>query len=291
MGNLEGLAILDATIERELRVELAKLDALGTAPPAEDGLKQCDASIAFAERAEGSPSAALVGARARYEKARVLSLLGRKEESRAAVRELFARYEHATAPDVRRILGRALFGQTKDRLEEGADRRSAIAEYRLVLHIAERQPPIEDMAASALYHLALTHAKIAIERDSREHREKALDRFREIEQRFAAHDVVDVARWTARAVLARAKMEPLDVAGATYEALFQRRRGDASLELVTHAAEALTAWAERCAEEDETARAAELVKRVSEAFGASEHPPIQERVHRSEDLAKTLPRT
>ena len=226
----------------------------------------------------------LVGARARFEKARVLSMLGQRDESHAVVRELLAKYEQASLPDVRRIVCRALFGQTKDRLEEGADRRSAIAEYRLALHIAERSPAIDDMAAAALYHLALTHGKIAIERDNREHREKALERFREIDRRFTAAQSIDVARWAARSTLARAKMVPREEAGVLYEALFEQRKADASLELRTHAAEALTAWAERCAEEGDAAKASELGQRVRDVFGGSGHEPIRDRLKRCERL-------
>jgi hypothetical protein len=272
--------------QEDLRGELAALDALGGAPPSATDLERCDAAIALAERAASDPLSALVGARAHYEKARVLSMIERKAESRVVVSTLVARYENASDADVRRVVCRALFGQTKDRLDEGADRRSAIVEYRHVLHIAERQPPIPDMAAAALYHLALTHGKIAIERENSEHREKAIDRFRQIEERFGTSREREIARWTARSALAHAMMLSLEMAGPIYDELFRRHAKDSSLELRTHAAEAFTRWAERCAEEGDAARAETLANRVCETFGDSDGGPIRERIARCRKLKR-----
>src|SRR5205814_542117 len=141
----------------------AQLDAAAAAPPADDTIAVCDGVLAEIDAA--SPEGRLVAARARFEKARGLSRLGRLTEARLAVAELVRHHEHDADPAARGLVCRALFGQAKDRLGEGAaDRRVVIVDYRHVLHIAERLPPIDAFAAMALYHLALTHGKIAVER-------------------------------------------------------------------------------------------------------------------------------
>jgi hypothetical protein len=201
-------------------------------------------------------------ARALFEKARAHSEAGRSGESRAVVAELVARFEHDAAPEVRRIVCRALFGQAKQKLTEGVDRRAVIVDYRHILHIAERQAPIHDVAAAAVYHLGLTHGKIAIERSSETHREKAAERFREAEQRFASFADPETAYWVARAMTSHALTQPLEAAAPLYERVVARYASEPAAELRAHAIHALEVWAERCTEAGETDLAASLLARA-----------------------------
>jgi hypothetical protein len=180
------------------------------------------------------------------EKARAHAEEGRAAESRAVVAELVARYEHDASPGVRRTVCRALFGQAKHKLTEGVDRRAVIVDYRHILHIAERQPPIPDLAASAIYHLGLTHGKIAIERSNTEHREKSVERFVEVEKRFASSRDPDVAHWVTRAATSHALTLPLEAAAPLYERVVERYASEPALR--AHAIRALEQWAERCTE-------------------------------------------
>ncbi len=198
------------------------------------------------------------------ELARAHSRADRGAESRAVVAELVARYEHDAAPAVRRIVCRALFGQAKHRLGEGVDRRAVIVDYRHILHIAEREPPIDEVAAEAIYHLGLTHGKLAIERSSDEHREKSVERFVEVEQRFCTSSDNAIAYWVARAMLSHALTLPLGpAAAAVYERVVTRYASEPSAELRAHAVLALTRWAERSSLEGHAVLASSLAARAA----------------------------
>ncbi|HEY8076352.1 MAG TPA: hypothetical protein VIF62_19640 [Labilithrix sp.] len=135
-----------------------------------------------------------------FERARDLARAGNTRESNDAVDELVRRFEHDVDVACRTLVCRALLGRTKDRLAAGGvDRRVAIVEYRHVLQIAERPPLIEPMVAEALFHLALTSAKLAVERGDADHRERATSRFAEIARRFGGATDPVVAHWVARA--------------------------------------------------------------------------------------------
>jgi hypothetical protein len=164
---------------------------------------------------------------------------------------------------------RALFGRAKDRLAEpNADRRAVLVDYRHVLHIADRPPPDDAVAAEALYHLALTHRKIGVERSSDEHLEKATQRFQEAERRFGASRDPEIARWLARCAMNDALMHPLDAAGRMYEAAFARYEAAREPELRALAADALLKWAARCLLEGRSGEAIALAERVLASFAA-----------------------
>jgi hypothetical protein len=178
---------------------LAKLEATAARPA--EAVAVCDETLADAGGAGATDEAWDVAAHALFEKARALSTLGRARESDDVVDELVRRFEHATSGSRRTLVCRALLGRAKDRLASGrVDRRAITVEYRHALHIAERQPPVDAMAAAALFHLALTHAKIAVERDDADHRERAAARFAELAARFGASADPGVAHWLARGV-------------------------------------------------------------------------------------------
>src|SRR4051812_41314467 len=100
---------------------LAKLDDAAGGPPAEATIALCDSVLA---EAPGTNDARIVTARALFEKARVLAMLRRPRESQVVVAELVRLHEHDADPAVRRLVGRALFGQAKDRMRQGeGDRR------------------------------------------------------------------------------------------------------------------------------------------------------------------------
>ena len=197
-----------------------------------------------------------------FEKARALSEEGRLAESRAVVAELVTRFEQAPEPAIRRAVCGALFGQAKHKLLEGVDRRAVIVDYRHILHIAERQPPIEDVAAAAVYHLGLTHGKIAIERSSKEHSEKSVERFLEAEERFASSRDPETAFWVTRAVTSHALTLPLEAAAPLYERVVARYATDPAAELRVQAVRALEQWATRCTEAAQTELAASLLARA-----------------------------
>ncbi len=135
-----------------------------------------------------------------FDRARELAAEGKTRESSEAVEELVRRFEHDVDVARRTLVCRALLGRTKDRLAaEGVDRKVVIVEYRHVLQIAERPPLIEPMVAAALFHLALTSAKLAVERGDADHRERATSRFAEIARRFGGSTDPEVAHWVARA--------------------------------------------------------------------------------------------
>jgi hypothetical protein len=226
----------------------------------------------------------LAAARGLFEKARDLAQLARSEESRVVVAELVALYEHDADPEVRRLVCRALFGQAKHRLAEGVDRRVVIVDYRHILHVAERQPPIEDIAAAAIYHVALTHGKIAIERSSAEHREKSAERFVAVERRFGASRDPEVVYWVARSAMSHALTHPLETAAPIYEEIFARYANEAAAELQEHAAAALTQWAERCVVDGQADVAVFLAQRVLTKFATSDDEKIREHVAACERL-------
>jgi hypothetical protein len=226
----------------------------------------------------------LAAARGLFEKARDLAQLDRFEESRVAVAELVALYEHDADPEVRRLVCRALFGQAKHRLAEGVDRRVVIVDYRHVLHVAERQPAIDDVAAAAIYHLALTHGKIAIERSSAEHREKSAERFADVERRFGASRDPETAYWVVRSAMSHALTQTLEDAATIYEDIFARYASEAAVELQEHAAAALTQWAERCMAAGQADIAVFLAQRVLTKFGSSDDERLRERVAACERL-------
>jgi hypothetical protein len=244
---------------------LSELDAVAASEADDAALARCDAVLAEAEQAGDVVAAA----RARFERARTLSRAGRTKESHEEVGEFVARYEREADATIRRLVCRGLFGLARDRIEAGVDRRVAISEYRHILAIAERDPPIDGLAASAHYHLALTYGKIAVERDSAEHRERALERFREVRERFGDKRSREVRRWVARAAMGQATMVSLDDAGALYESVFERHAKDTP-EMQALALEALVEWAERCAKEGELDRAAEIADRARDAFSRSD---------------------
>lgn len=226
----------------------------------------------------------LAAARGLFEKARDLAQLDRFEESRVVVAELVALYEHEADPEVRRLVCRALFGQAKHRLAEGVDRRVVIVDYRHVLHVAERLPPIDDVAAAAMYHLALTHGKIAIERSNEEHREKSAQRFADVERRFGASRDPEVAYWAARSAMSHALTHPLESAGAIYEEIFARYASANVPELRAHAAAALTQWAERSMDEGHADIAVFLAQRVLKTFTAGDSETMGEHLARCERI-------
>jgi hypothetical protein len=205
------------------------------------------------------------------ERARAHSQSGRSEESRATVAELVSRYEHDANPAIRRTVCRALFGQAKHKLLEGVDRRAVIVDYRHVLHIAERPPPVHDVAAAAIYHLGLTHGKIAIERSSDEHREKSVERFLEAEQRFGSSREPETAYWVTRAVTSHALTLPLAAAAPLYERVIERYAAESATALRAHAVHALERWAERCTEAGQASLATALLGRAREISQTS--PP------------------
>lgn len=253
----------------------AELDAVAASEPDEAALERCDAVRAQAEEAGDVVAAA----RARFERARTLSRAGRTKESHEEVGDFVARYEREADATIRRLVCRGLFGLTRDRIEAGVDRRVAISEYRHILAIAEREPPIDGLAASAHYHLALTYGKIAVERDSAEHRERALERFREVRERFGDKRSREVRRWVARAAMGQATMVPLEEAGALYESVIERHAQDAP-EMRGLALEALVAWAERCAKEGERERAASIAERARGALQPADDPDFAARLAR-----------
>jgi hypothetical protein len=210
-------------------------------------------------------------ARVLLEKGRAHAEAGRSAESRTVVAELVARFEHDADPAVRRLVCRALFGQAKHKLAEGVDRRAVIVDYRHILHIAERQPPIEDAAAAAVYHIGLTHGKIAIERSNQEHREKAVERFLEAEERFGSSLDSETAYWVMRAVTSHALTLPLDAAAPLYERVVARYASQPDAELRAHAVRALEHWAERRAEAGQDDLAASLRARAA-AISLSARP-------------------
>lgn len=113
--------------------------------------------------------------------------------------ELVQRFENDPDPLRRSLVCRALFGRAKDRLSvEDADRRTLVVEYRHILHVADRDPPIEALAAEALFHLALTYAKLAVARNDADHREKAAARLADLDRRFGASHDPAVQRWVTR---------------------------------------------------------------------------------------------
>lgn len=202
-------------------------------------------------------------ARGLFEKARAHAEAGQSAESRTLVADLVARFEHDADPAVRRIVCRALFGQAKHKLAEGVDRRAVIVDYRHALHIAERQPPIEDAAAAAVYHIGLTHGKIALERANAEHREKAVERFLEAEERFGSSLDSESAYWVMRAVTSHALTLPLDAAAPLYERVVARYATKPDPELRAHAVRALEHWAERAVEAGRSDLAASLRARAA----------------------------
>ncbi|AKU97722.1 hypothetical protein AKJ09_04386 [Labilithrix luteola] len=177
----------------------AKLEAAAIASP-EDAIAACEGVLVQLEGADTTVGTTrLVLARALFEKARALSRLGRSRESQIVVAELVRRSEHDSEPEARRLVCRALFGQSRDRLaEQNADRRQIITEYRHILHIAERAPALDHVAVEALYHIALTHGKIALERSNAEHRERAEQRFVEVKQRFGESADPAIVYWLER---------------------------------------------------------------------------------------------
>lgn len=187
----------------------AKLEAAAAAPP-DDAIAACEAVLVQLEGADTSVDTSLdttrlILARALFEKARALSRLGRSRESQIVVAELVRRSEHDSEPEARRLVCRALFGQSRDRLaEQNADRRQIITEYRHILVIAERAPALDSVAVEALYHIALTHGKIALERANSEHRERAEQRFVEVKQRFGDSSDPAIVYWLERCNAAQA---------------------------------------------------------------------------------------
>jgi hypothetical protein len=176
---------------------LEKIDA--SSNDADATVAVCDAAIAELASSTDADAPSAV-ARALFEKGRALSKLGRASESQIVVAELVRRFEHDPDQARRTLVCRALFGRAKDRLDADAKaRRAVVVEYRHILHIADRAPPIDVMAAAALFHLALAHAKMSIERGEAEHREKATERFAEIARRFGTSQVPEIAHWVKRA--------------------------------------------------------------------------------------------
>jgi hypothetical protein len=162
-------------------------------PPTEETVASIDRVLADAEGDAG------IVARALFEKGRVLARLGRLRESDAVVTELVERFENDPDPSRRSLVCRALFGRAKDRLSvEDFDRRALVVEYRHILHVADREPPIEALAAEALFHLGLTYAKIAVAGGDADHRERAAARFADLDRRFGASKDPSVQRWVAR---------------------------------------------------------------------------------------------
>lgn len=250
----------------------AELDAIASSEPTDAAITRCDALLLEA-RAAGEVRVAV---RAQFEKARALSRAGRTKESHDAVTELVGEHERDGDVVVRRLLCRALFGMTRDRIEAGSDRRTAISEYRRILSIADRDPPIQGMAASALYHLALTYAKIALERQSEEHHERAVERFVEVDRRFASIPQPEVQRWVTRAAFGLAALRPLEAAERLYGGVVDRHAQATAPALRVLAAEALCEWGERCAREGDGARVAAVAARARELFGAAERATLGE---------------
>jgi hypothetical protein len=256
----------------DTRALLARLDAAAAAPASEGTLAVCDSVIAQVAPSTNAPALA----RALFEKARALSRLGRTNESHSVVAELVRRFEHEAEPALRRLVCRSLFGQAKDRLSgDHADRRIVIADYRLILHIAERPPRLDASAAEALYHLALTHAKIAVERSNPGHEEKATERFLEIETRYAEADNPAIARWVVRAAASHALMHDLATAGAIYERAIGRYERAGSTALHARAVELLAIWARRCLDEGKPVEADAIAERALGRFRSSEDPEVR----------------
>ncbi|MBX3189429.1 MAG: hypothetical protein KF819_20565 [Labilithrix sp.] len=264
----------------DLAALTAKLDAVATAPPGDASVTACDAVLAALEGAEMTSAAQALTARALFTKARLLSRLGRTRASEMLVAELVRRYEHDPEPAVRRLVCRALFGTAKAKLAEGtADRRAVIVDYRHILHIAERAPTLDVVAVEALYHLALTHAKIAVQRSNDEHREKALERFVEVERRFSGSSAPEIACWVTRGATSRALLFSLEDAGPLYEAVVTRYAAETDPTLRVYAADALALWAERSLGEGQHALAASLADRLLATFAESEGEHV--RAHRA----------